>query len=109
VGDTSQSGVTATVSFMRGTIVTLYWTLFDLLGRVLHGVAVAVRLVVVNWQPITAIIGTLTAVTGITVTAARLTLWLTPQLGWAPAATVAGVLVTTCAVAWTRVTVVENQ
>jgi hypothetical protein len=94
---------------MRGHLITLYLTILDLLTWSLHSAATVARTVALNWQPLTAIIGTLTAVTGITVTAARLTMWLTPQLGWAPAATVAGVLVTTCAVAWTRVTVVENQ
>ncbi len=58
---------------------------------------------------IAAVVGTVTAVTALVVTVARLTAWLTPDLGYAPAATVAGVAVTACAVAWDRLPTEETD
>ncbi len=61
------------------------------------------------WQPITVVCGALLAAAGITVTVARLTVWLVPALGWAPAATLAGVLTTALALRWARLTIEEKK
>jgi hypothetical protein len=77
---------------MRGTLI-------NVLQRLTTHTTRSARTVRLNWQPATVIAAVVVAVTGITVTVARLTCWLLPELGLAPAATVAGVLVTRLALA----------
>lgn len=68
----------------------------------------ALHLIARYWQPVAVVVGAVTAVAGTSVTVWRLSCWLTPELGGAPAATVAGVLSTAAALRWARLTVAEE-
>ena len=71
----------------------------------------AKALFLIYWQPTAVIGGMVLAVIAAFTTIARATAWLAPELGNAPAATLAGVLITRLALQWVKMSVSreENQ
>lgn len=66
--------------------------------------ALAKALFLRYWQPAAVQLGALLAIAGVSITTDRLTAWVAPQLGSAPAATLAGVLLCAAALRWARMT-----
>ena len=91
---------------MRG-IYTTYLKAY--LPRIITTWRYAKALFLTYWQPTAVIGGTILAVLGMFYTIARLTLWLAPALGYAPAATLAGVLITRLALQWAKMSVSREE
>ena len=73
--------------------------------------AYARALFLIYWQPVAVVGGAILCVLGVFYTVARLTVWLAPALGYAPAATLAGALITRLALRWAKMAIQreENQ